>query len=259
MKSLYEKVVFDPTHHRTFFKQKRYDKKEVVESYDDKLTRELVANDKVNNLWEMNQVRIKLQEIPPEPQPQIREQTPPQEVNQAPKFLFKTVGMQLDGISGLQNTPYPKVSIEVYGIVSPDSLSETVLFTYITTEAEAIDNQGGFGWAYTPERVMLNKIPVSNTTSVIFKILVQDTHLSNHKVYTSARENLDYFSSSGGAKDVVFNVPMKASKDDSEKIRFRVIVYKTTIPDWKPFIPKLVFPRMPADAWIKADIKSIFI
>ncbi|KAJ3219657.1 Coiled-coil domain-containing protein 17 [Clydaea vesicula] len=217
--------------------------------YEDLMTKEFLENEKANSLWEMDQVRKKLEERPPTPPP-VKIPTPePEPVpDLTPKFLNTTFGLQIDSISNMPLTPYPNVLCEIVGMTR-NSYFETVLKTFTTADAEAIDGNGTYAWADAPQILMVDDLAITDKTFINFKIQIQESHIAKHVAINACSENLQYFTKTSGFREVKIINPT-----NKETITLKVYIFRgRKSPVWAPFLPKLIYQPMLKDAWIKTD------
>ncbi|KAJ3384462.1 hypothetical protein HDU92_003572 [Lobulomyces angularis] len=252
LKSIYTRLTLDPLSHRSFFKPKKLHGNMTGigdYEYEDLMTKEFLENEKANSLWEMDQVRKKLEERPPTPPP-VKIPTPePEPVpDLTPKFLNTTFGLQIDSISNMPLTPYPNVLCEIVGMTR-NSYFETVLKTFTTADAEAIDGNGTYAWADAPQILMVDDLAITDKTFINFKIQIQESHIAKHVAINACSENLQYFTKTSGFREVKIINPT-----NKETITLKVYIFRgRKSPVWAPFLPKLIYQPMLKDAWIKTD------
>jgi hypothetical protein len=257
MKSLYQRVRLDPVNHRTFYKHKRLTLSKNMGpgeyEYQDAMTKEFLQNDKVNNLQDMQKAKKKLAKKVAEPLfVPVREPTPPP-VEKGPQFMTVSFGLQIDAISNMPLVPNPRVSVEIVGRKNESAFSDSTLATFTTADAEAINSSGTFAWADKPQRILFNNIVSSEQTSLNIKVLIQTSHLAAHTLFTVGRDNLMNLISRNGAHEIAIDTPMKGAP----KIKLKLMVYKgSNVPDWKPFLPKLIYQQIPSNAWYKSIITT---
>jgi hypothetical protein len=257
MKSLYQRVRLDPIHHRTFYKQKRLVLQKNMGpgeyEYKDLMTKEFLQNDKVNNLQQMDKAKKKLAKKVAEPVfVPVREPTPPP-VEVKPLFTTVSFGLQIDSISNMPLVPNPRVSVEIVGKKSESAFSDSTLATFTSADAEAIDSAGTFAWADKPQRILFNNIVASDGTSLAVKVLIQTSHLAAHTLFTVGKDNLLKLISKNGLHEIAIDSPVKGGK----KLLLKLLVYKgNAVPDWKPFLPKLIYQPIPSNAWYKSIVTT---
>jgi hypothetical protein len=98
---------------------------------------------------------------------------------------------------------------------------------------------------------------VTPDTTIAFKIMIQENHLGPYRMYALGTANLESLISSNSIREVkVFKIDGDKDKSKAEPSVIKVRVFKVgETPDWKPFTPKMVYPKITKEAWVDVDIE----